>query len=59
MSEDFTAHVILVVVGDEGTDDFDLVPGREVEAPGYSFRYIGGNATAVIVPRAALFSGNR
>jgi threonine dehydrogenase-like Zn-dependent dehydrogenase len=26
-------------------------PGRELEAPGYSFRFIGGDATHVIVPR--------
>jgi threonine dehydrogenase-like Zn-dependent dehydrogenase len=26
-------------------------PGRELEAPGYSFRYIGGNATKIIIPR--------
>lgn len=26
------------------------IPGREYEAPGYSFRYIGGQATAVVIP---------
>lgn len=26
------------------------VPGRELEAPGYSYRYIGGDATHVIIP---------
>jgi threonine dehydrogenase-like Zn-dependent dehydrogenase len=26
-------------------------PGRELEAPGYSFRYCGGSATRVIIPR--------
>jgi threonine dehydrogenase-like Zn-dependent dehydrogenase len=26
-------------------------PGRELEAPGYSFRYIGGDATRIVVPR--------
>jgi L-sorbose 1-phosphate reductase len=25
-------------------------PGRELEAPGYSFRYIGGDATRIIIP---------
>lgn len=25
-------------------------PGRELEAPGYSFRFLGGNATRVIIP---------
>ena len=29
-------------------------PGRELEAPGYSFRTIGGNATKIIVPREVL-----
>jgi len=29
-------------------------PGRELEAPGYSFRYIGGNATKIIIPKEAL-----
>jgi threonine dehydrogenase-like Zn-dependent dehydrogenase len=27
------------------------VPGRELEAPGYSYRYIGGHATHVVIPR--------
>jgi len=31
-----------------------VYPGREHEAPGYSFQYIGGNATRVIVPREVL-----
>jgi L-sorbose 1-phosphate reductase len=26
-------------------------PGRELEAPGYSFRHIGGSATHVVIPR--------
>ena len=26
------------------------IPGRESEAPGYSFQYLGGNATKVILP---------
>ncbi len=30
------------------------VPGREPEAPGYSFAYLGGNATKVIIPREVL-----
>lgn len=25
-------------------------PGRELDAPGYSFKYIGGNATRIIIP---------
>ena len=29
-------------------------PGRELEAPGYSFQYIGGHATKIIIPREAL-----
>ena len=29
-------------------------PGRELEAPGYSFRYIGGNATKIIIPKEVL-----
>jgi len=29
-------------------------PGRELEAPGYSFRYIGGHATKIIIPREVL-----
>lgn len=31
-----------------------VYPGRELEAPGYSFRYLGGNATQVIIPREVL-----
>ena len=31
-----------------------VVPGRELEAPGYSFRYIGGSATKIIVPREVM-----
>jgi len=26
------------------------IPGRELEAPGYSFQYIGGDATKIIIP---------
>lgn len=29
-------------------------PGRELEAPGYSYRHIGGNATRIIIPREVL-----
>ena len=29
-------------------------PGREMEAPGYSFQYIGGNASKIIIPREVL-----
>jgi len=29
-------------------------PGREPEAPGYSFRFFGGNATKIIIPKEAL-----
>ena len=29
-------------------------PGRVLEAPGYSFEYIGGNATAIIVPKEVM-----
>lgn len=29
-------------------------PNREMEAPGYSFRWTGGNATKVIIPREVL-----
>jgi len=29
-------------------------PGREMEAPGYSFPYCGGNATKIIIPKEAL-----
>jgi len=29
-------------------------PGREHEAPGYSFRYIGGNATRILIPKEVL-----
>lgn len=31
-----------------------VYPGRELEAPGYSFQYIGGNATNIIIPREVL-----
>jgi threonine dehydrogenase-like Zn-dependent dehydrogenase len=31
-----------------------VYPGRELEAPGYSFRWIGGNATAILVPKEVL-----
>ncbi len=27
------------------------IPGRELEAPGYSFPYIGGHATRIVIPR--------
>jgi threonine dehydrogenase-like Zn-dependent dehydrogenase len=30
------------------------VPGRELEAPGYSFRTIGGQATRVLIPREVM-----
>jgi threonine dehydrogenase-like Zn-dependent dehydrogenase len=30
------------------------VPGRELEAPGYSFQYIGGNATKIIIPEEVM-----
>ncbi|MBM4148170.1 MAG: zinc-binding dehydrogenase [Lentisphaerae bacterium] len=30
------------------------VPGRELEAPGYSFRTIGGAATRIIIPREVM-----
>lgn len=30
------------------------VPGREMEAPGYSFREIGGNATHILIPREVM-----
>ncbi|HOZ46809.1 MAG TPA: zinc-binding dehydrogenase [Candidatus Hydrogenedentes bacterium] len=29
-------------------------PGRELDAPGYSFQYIGGDATKIIIPREVL-----
>jgi threonine dehydrogenase-like Zn-dependent dehydrogenase len=29
-------------------------PGRELEAPGYSFQFVGGHATKVIIPREVL-----
>jgi len=29
-------------------------PGRELEAPGYSFRYCGGQATRVLIPREVM-----
>lgn len=29
-------------------------PGRELEAPGYSFRFIGGDATHIVIPREVL-----
>ncbi len=32
------------------------IPGREEEAPGYSFRYIGGNSTNIIIPKEVLES---
>lgn len=30
------------------------IPGRELDAPGYSFQYIGGNATTVIIPEEVM-----
>ncbi|MDA0991303.1 MAG: alcohol dehydrogenase catalytic domain-containing protein, partial [Verrucomicrobia bacterium] len=30
------------------------IPGREHEAPGYSFPYIGGQATHIIIPREVM-----
>lgn len=30
------------------------IPGRELEAPGYSFRYIGGHATKIIIPKEVM-----
>jgi len=30
------------------------VPGRELEAPGYSFRTIGGEATRILIPREVM-----
>ncbi|MCY2930080.1 MAG: zinc-binding dehydrogenase [Planctomycetota bacterium] len=30
------------------------IPGRELEAPGYSFRFIGGDATKIIIPREVM-----
>lgn len=30
------------------------IPGREHEAPGYSFRWIGGNATRIVIPREVM-----
>ncbi|MCY2924555.1 MAG: zinc-binding dehydrogenase [Planctomycetota bacterium] len=30
------------------------IPGRELEAPGYSFPYIGGDATKIIIPREVM-----
>ncbi len=32
------------------------IPGRELEAPGYSFPYIGGHATKIIIPAEAMES---
>ena len=29
-------------------------PGKEMDAPGYSFPYCGGNATKIIIPKEAL-----
>lgn len=29
-------------------------PGRELEAPGYSFPYIGGDATLIVIPREVM-----
>ncbi len=33
------------------------VPGRELEAPGYSYRYIGGDATRIIIPKEVMELG--
>jgi L-sorbose 1-phosphate reductase len=33
------------------------VPGRELEAPGYSYRYIGGDATHIIIPAEVMELG--
>lgn len=33
------------------------IPGRELEAPGYSFRYIGGTATRILLPREVMDRG--
>ncbi len=30
------------------------IPGRELEAPGYSFQYIGGHATKIIIPQEVM-----
>ena len=30
------------------------IPGRELEAPGYSFPYIGGYATRIVIPREVM-----
>jgi threonine dehydrogenase-like Zn-dependent dehydrogenase len=30
------------------------IPGREHEAPGYSFRFVGGQATRVVIPREVM-----
>ena len=30
------------------------IPGREMEAPGYSYQYIGGHATKIIIPKDVL-----
>ncbi len=31
-----------------------VYPGREYDAPGYSFQYVGGQATKVVIPREVL-----
>jgi threonine dehydrogenase-like Zn-dependent dehydrogenase len=31
-----------------------VIPGRELEAPGYSFRTIGGNATTILIPKEVM-----
>lgn len=33
------------------------IPGREMDAPGYSFQHIGGHATRVIIPKDVLDQG--
>jgi len=30
------------------------IPGRELDAPGYSFRYIGGQAARIVIPREVM-----
>jgi threonine dehydrogenase-like Zn-dependent dehydrogenase len=55
----------ILEVGSKWADKFNVgekysiqpaisVPGRELEAPGYSFNYIGGNATTVIIPEEVM-----